>query len=78
MLPCAPRPGGAAARAATSANGDLIVNEQQLRHLAATANSVEAFRHGVDDLLGAAWDADLEAYRHAGDGTQVTWLHQVV
>ena len=55
-----------------------MVNELQLRRLAATATSVEAFRHGVDDLLGAAWDADLEAYRHAGDGTQVTWLHQVV
>jgi hypothetical protein len=65
-------------RSSISANGDLIVNEQQLRQLAASATSVEAFRHGVDDLLGAAWDADLEAYRYAGDGTQVTWLHQVV
>ncbi|WP_348773596.1 DUF3145 family protein, partial [Kingella kingae] len=35
-------------------------------------------RHGVDELLGAAWDADLEVYRHAGDGSPVTWLHQVV
>ncbi len=24
------------------------------------------------------WDADLEVYRHAGDGSPVTWLHQVV
>ena len=40
--------------------------------------SIEAFRHGVDELLGAAWDADLEVYRHAGDGSPVTWLHQVV
>ncbi len=71
-------PGYGVHRSSVSANGDLIVNEQQLRHLAATATSVEAFRHGVDDLLGAAWDADLEAYRYAGDGTQVTWLHQVV
>ena len=44
----------------------------------ATAGSIEAFRHGVDELLGAAWDADLEVYRHAGDGSPVTWLHQVV
>jgi hypothetical protein len=71
-------PGYGVHRSSVSANGDLIVNEQQLRHLAATATSVEAFRHGVDDLLGAAWDADLEAYRYAGDGTPVTWLHQVV
>jgi len=71
-------PGHGVHRSPVSANGDLIVTEQQLRHLAATATSVEAFRHGVDALLGAAWDADLEAYRHAGDATQVTWLHQVV
>ena len=66
------------AGAKLAGNGDLIVTEQQLRHLAATATSIEAFRHGVDELLGAAWDADLEVYRHAGDGSPVTWLHQVV
>src|SRR3954449_8585887 len=71
-------PGHGVYRAPTSANGDLVVTEQQLRHLAATATSIEAFRHGVDELLGAAWDADLEVYRHAGDGSPITWLHQVV
>jgi hypothetical protein len=71
-------PGHGVYRAPTSANGDLVVSEQQLRHLAASATSIEAFRHGVDQLLGAAWDADLEVYRHAGDGSPVTWLHQVV
>src|SRR3954467_13753510 len=71
-------PGYGGPRSGVSASGDLVVNEGQLRHLAATATSLEAFRHGVDALLGAAWDAALEAYRHAGDGTPVTWLHQVV
>ena len=71
-------PGQGVFRAPTSANGDIMISEQQLRHLAATAGSIEAFRHGVDELLGAAWDADLEVYRHAGDGSPVTWLHQVV
>src|ERR687883_67585 len=71
-------PGHGVYRAPTSANGDLVVTEQQLRHLAATATSIEAFRHGVDELLGAAWDADLEVYRHAGDGSPITWLHQDV
>ena len=71
-------PGYGVFRAPTSANGDLVVSEQQLRNLAANATSIEAFRHGVDELLGAAWDADLEVYRHAGDGSPVTWLHQVV
>jgi hypothetical protein len=71
-------PGHGVFRAQTSANGDIVVTEQQLRHLAATTTSIEAFRHGVDELLGAAWDADLEVYRHAGDGSPITWLHQVV
>jgi hypothetical protein len=71
-------PGQGVFRAPTSANGDIVVSEQQLRHLAATATSIESFRHGMDELLGAAWDADLEIYRHAGDGSPVTWLHQVV
>jgi hypothetical protein len=71
-------PGQGVFRAPTSANGDIMISEQQLRHLAATTSSIEAFRHGVDELLGAAWDADLEVYRHAGDGSPVTWLHQVV
>jgi hypothetical protein len=52
-------------RAPMSANGDLTVTEQQLRQLAATATSIEAFRQGVNQLLGAAWDADLEIYREA-------------
>ncbi|SCX49384.1 Protein of unknown function [Klenkia marina] len=71
-------PGQGVFRAPMSANGDLMVTEQQLRHLAATAGSGEAFRHGLDALLGAAWDDDLEAYRHAGDGAPISWLHQVV
>src|SRR3712207_7549353 len=62
-------PGQGVFRAPTSANGDIMISEQQLRHLAATASSAEAFRHGVDELLGAAWDSDLEVYRHAGDGS---------
>jgi len=32
----------------------------------------------LQDLLGTAWDAELEPYRLAGDGAPVTLLHQVV
>ena len=42
-------PGQGVFRAPTSANGDIVVSEQQLRHLAATATSIEAFRHGMDE-----------------------------
>lgn len=65
-------------RARTSANGDVVVAEDQLRALVASGRSPDAFAHQVDQLLGAAWDDALEPYRRAGDGAPVAWLHQVV
>ncbi|HKR50987.1 MAG TPA: DUF3145 domain-containing protein [Pseudonocardiaceae bacterium] len=64
-------------RARTSANGDIVVAEDQLRALAATARSRESFAHQLDQLLGAAWDDALEPFRRAADGAPVTWLHHV-
>lgn len=64
-------------RARTSANGDIMVGEDQLRALATTARGREAFAHQIDQLLGAAWDDALEPFRRAGDGAPVTWLHRV-
>lgn len=64
-------------RARTSANGDVVVGEDQLRSLVGVARGPEAFAHQVDQLLGAAWDDALEPYRRAGDGAPVAWLHQV-
>jgi hypothetical protein len=63
--------------ACTSANGDIVVSEDQLRALAAEARTPETFSYRVDQLLGAAWDAELEPFRHAGDGAPVIWLHRV-
>ncbi|WP_436495510.1 DUF3145 domain-containing protein [Actinokineospora sp. HUAS TT18] len=63
--------------ARTSANGDIVVGEDQLRTLAASARAGESFAYGVDELLGASWDEALEPYRRAGDGAPVTWLHRV-
>jgi len=64
-------------RARISANGDVVVGEDQLRALVAVARGAEAFAHQVDQLLGAAWDDALEPFRRAGDGAPVAWLHQV-
>jgi hypothetical protein len=64
-------------RCATSANGDLLVDESRLRALLATATG-PALSHGVDQLLGAAWDDELEPFRCAAEGATVSWLHQVV
>ncbi len=64
-------------RATTSANGDIVAGEDQLRSLMATARGPEALAHGLDQLLGTAWDAELEPFRYAGDGAPVTLLTQV-
>ena len=72
-------PGLGLFHAMTSANGDLVVPENRLRQLL-TANLVQAADVAADlrTLLGEPWDAELEPFRHAGEGTPVRWLHQVV
>lgn len=64
-------------RSAMSANGDVLVGEDRLRALLASAVGPQ-LASGIDALLGSAWDAELEPYREAGEGAPVTWLHQVV
>lgn len=64
-------------RSCTSANGDIMVSEDQLRTLAANSRSPESFAHRVEQLLGTAWDDALEPFRRAGEGAPVTWLHRV-
>jgi hypothetical protein len=64
-------------RACTSANGDIMVSEDQLRTLAANSRGPEVFGQRVDQLLGSAWDDALEPFRRAGDGAPVTWMHRV-
>jgi hypothetical protein len=64
-------------RSSMSVNGDLLVGEDRLRTLLATATGPQ-LAQGLDMLLGSAWDDELEPYRTAGDGAPVTWLHQVV
>ncbi len=64
-------------RASMSVNGDLLVGEDRLRALLASATGPQ-LAQGLDRLLGSAWDDELEPYRTAGEGAPVTWLHQVV
>jgi hypothetical protein len=71
-------PGRGFHRRAVSANGDVVVGEERLRGLLARARTAEDYEHGIADLLGLAWDAELEPYRLGGDGAPVTLLHQVV
>ena len=71
-------PGRGFHRSTTAANGDVVVGEERLRGLMERARTAEEFQHGLAELLGTAWDAELEPYRVGGDGAPVTLLHQVV
>lgn len=70
-------PGRGFHRSMTAANGDVVVGEERLRGLLARAHNADELRHGLAELLGTAWDAELEPYRQGGDGAPVTLLHQV-
>ena len=39
---------------------------------------MDEYRHALDELLGTAWDIELEPYRLGGDGAPVTLLHSAV
>ncbi|CAN5665630.1 DUF3145 domain-containing protein [soil metagenome] len=71
-------PGRGFHRSVVSANGDVLVGEERLRGLLSKARSTEEFAHGLHELLGSSWDAELEPYRAAGDNSPVTLLHRVV
>jgi hypothetical protein len=70
-------PGRGFHRSTVSVNGDVVVGEERLRGLLARARTADDYAHGLADLLGTAWDAELEPYRKGGDGAPVSLLHQV-
>jgi hypothetical protein len=65
--------------AVTGLHGDVMIPEDRLR--AAVAKAAIGDRplvSEIDLLLGKDWDDALDAFRHAGDGAPVRWLHHVV
>jgi hypothetical protein len=71
-------PGRGFHRSMVSANGDVVVGEERIRGLLSRARTAEDYEHGLTELLGSAWDVELEPYRLGGDGAPVSLLHQVV
>jgi len=60
----------------TSANGDVLVPEGRLQAaLALAANGTSALERELAQLLGTAWDNELEPFRRASDGAPVRWLN---
>lgn len=59
-------------RGTMSANGDTVIPEMRLKALiAARSNDLAAALHTE---LGTAWDDELEPFRAASDGAEVTWV----
>ena len=65
--------------AVTGLHGDIMIPEDRIRHAVRTASrGGRDLGQVLDELLGRAWDAELEPFRYAGDGAPVRWLHEVV
>lgn len=65
-------------RGSTSANGDVILGEMQLRALLDSQPDSVGLAGEIESALGTAWDEALEPYRLGGAGAEVTWLQQRV
>lgn len=64
-------------RAVIGPNGDVQVCEERLRGaLERAGNALGPLREELGLLLGAPWDAELEPFRCAAEGSPVRWLHQ--
>lgn len=59
-------------------HGDIMISEERLRHaIAADALGELGIHEQLANLLGTAWDDELEIFRHASEFAPVRWLHQV-
>ncbi len=66
-------------RAVTGLNGNIVVDEERIKRAMVTASlGGKDLVEALDVLLGGPWDAELEPFRYAGEGTPVRWLHEVV
>ena len=65
--------------AITGIHGDIMIPEDRIRHaMALSSLGGRSLKDCLEELLGKPWDDELEPFRHAGDGTPVRWLHEVV
>ncbi len=65
-------------RAGIGAHGDIVVPEDRLRAALLTgADDPSGLVRAIEDLLGAAWDRDLEPFRVIGADSGFARLHDV-
>ncbi|MDR1214210.1 MAG: DUF3145 domain-containing protein [Propionibacteriaceae bacterium] len=62
----------------TGPNGDLVVGEERLRQAVQDSQGrPEALIQAIADLLGQAWDDELEPYRQGSVAVATPWLRRV-
>lgn len=65
--------------ATTGPHGNIVIDEERIKHaLAGDALGNQDLRSSLESLIGAPWDEELEAFRHASENAPVRWLHHVV
>lgn len=65
--------------AMTSTNGDIVLPEDRVKTLLASAAKAGTdVTEDLERLLGTPWDDELEVFRHAGEGAPVRWLIDAV
>jgi hypothetical protein len=64
--------------AQTDSAGNIVIGEDRIRYAMEVAAGDPVELHGeLQVALGAAWDEELEPFRHASDEASVVWLHKV-
>jgi hypothetical protein len=59
-------------------HGDVQVSEHRIRWaMEQSAMQDRTLAEILDDLMGTAWDEELEPFRYAGQGAPVRYLHRV-
>jgi len=60
-------------------HGDIMIPEDRIKHaIAVSSLTGKDVTEALHNLLGRAWDEELEPFRCAADGAPVRWLHEVV
>jgi len=64
-------------RTAIDGLGEGLIVESRLRMLVEKSGTdLEALRSGIEAMIGADWEAELEPFRWAGEGADVRWVHR--
>ena len=72
-------PGLGAFSATVGVHGDVLINEDRIKHaITAEAMGGDTIHKALESLLGTPWDDELDIFRYATQDAPVRWLHQVV